>query len=174
MAQLNLSKLNVFLADNFFYIVMAFAVIFLIMLITIISMKMDLSKMQQRYKKMMGESEGQDLERMLDDNAENMKKVLSLVKGMDEEISAVKDLLSKAITRVAILRYDAFEDISSELSFSIALLDDKNNGVVISALNGRDSSCTYAKPIENGTSKYKLSGEEEQVLREAVGNIRRR
>ncbi len=171
----NLNQLNTLIADNFFYIIVALGIIFLLMLFLIIGLKFDLSKMRQRYKKMMGESEGYDLEKMLNDNADNMKKVLAEVKRMDDEISAIKNLLAKAITRVAILRYDAFDDISSDLSFSIALLDDKNNGIIISSLNGRDSSSTYAKPIEDGVSKqYKLSKEEEQVLREAVGNIRRR
>ena len=132
-------------------------------------MKMDISEMQRRYRKMMGTAEGADLEQMLNDNSNRMKKALDDVKAMDSEISAVKNLLEKAITRVAIVRFDAFEDISSDLSFSIALLDDNNNGVVISSLNGRDSSSTYAKPIERGIStKYKLSAEEEQVLREAL------
>ena len=168
MAQLNLSKLNVLLADNFFYVIVAFGIIFLIMLFVIISTKMDLSEMRRRYKKMMTTSEGADLEQLLTNNSSKIKNALAEVERVNAEISAIKNILDRAITRIAIIRYDAFEDISSDLSFSIALLDDNNSGVIISALNGRDSSSTYAKPIENGIStKYKLSKEEEQVLREA-------
>ena len=168
MTQLNLSKLNVLLADNFFYVTIAFGIIFLIMLFVIISTKMDLSEMRLRYKKMMTTSEGADLEQLLTNNASKIKRSLAEIERLDGEISAIKNIMDRAITRVAIVRYDAFEDISSDLSFSIALLDDNNSGIIISALNGRDSSSTYAKPIENGIStKYKLSKEEEQVLREA-------
>ena len=168
MAQLNLSKLNVLLADNFFYVIVAFGIIFLIMLFVIISTKMDLSEMRRRYKKMMTTSEGADVEQLLTNNSSKIKNALAEVERVNAEISAIKNILDRAITRIAIIRYDAFEDISSDLSFSIALLDDNNSGVIISALNGRDSSSTYAKPIENGIStKYKLSKEEEQVLREA-------
>ena len=168
MTQLNLSKLNVLLADNFFYVTIAFGIIFLIMLFVIISTKMDLSEMRLRYKKMMTTSEGADLEQLLTNNASKIKRSLAEIERLDGEISAIKNVMDRAITRVAIVRYDAFEDISSDLSFSIALLDDNNSGIIISALNGRDSSSTYAKPIENGIStKYKLSKEEEQVLREA-------
>jgi len=168
MTQLNLSKLNVLLADNFFYVTIAFGIIFLIMLFVIISTKMDLSEMRLRYKKMMTTSEGADLEQLLTNNASKIKRSLAEIERIDGEISAIKNIMDRAITRVAIVRYDAFEDISSDLSFSIALLDDNNSGIIISALNGRDSSSTYAKPIENGIStKYKLSKEEEQVLREA-------
>ena len=168
MTQLNLSKLNILLADNFFYVTIAFGIIFLIMLFVIISTKMDLSEMRLRYKKMMTTSEGADLEQLLTNNASKIKRSLAEIERLDGEISAIKNIMDRAITRVAIVRYDAFEDISSDLSFSIALLDDNNSGIIISALNGRDSSSTYAKPIENGIStKYKLSKEEEQVLREA-------
>lgn len=169
MTHLSMSKLNVLLADNFFYVTIVFGIIFLIMLFVIISTKMDLSKMHLRYKKMMTTSEGADLEQLLTNNASKIKRSLAEVERLDGEITALKNILDRAITRVAIIRYDAFEDISSDLSFSIALLDDNNSGVIISALNGRDSSSTYAKPIENGIStKYKLSKEEEQVLREAM------
>jgi len=168
MTQLGINKLNILMADNFFYVVIAFGIIFLIMLFVIISTKMDLSKMQRRYKKMMTTSEGADLEQLLTNNASKIKRSLAEIERIDGEISAIKNIMDRAITRVAIVRYDAFEDISSDLSFSIALLDDNNSGVIISAINGRDSSSTYAKPIENGMStKYKLSKEEEQVLREA-------
>ena len=168
MTQFNLGKLNILLADNFFYVTVAFGIIFLIMLVVIINTRMDLSKMRQRYKKMMTTSEGADLEQLLTNNAAKIKNALSEVERMDGEIVAIKNILDRAITRVAIVRYDAFEDISSDLSFSIAFLDENNSGVIISALNGRDSSSVYAKPIENGIStKYKLSKEEEQVLREA-------
>jgi len=168
MTQLGINKLNILMADNFFYVVIAFGIIFLIMLFVIISTKMDLSKMQRRYKKMMTTSEGADLEQLLTNNSSKIKNALAEVERMNGEISAIKNILDRAITRIAIIRYDAFEDISSDLSFSIALLDDNNSGVIISAINGRDSSSTYAKPIENGMStKYKLSKEEEQVLREA-------
>lgn len=168
MTHFGINKLNVLLADNFFYVTIVFGIIFLIMLFVIISTKMDLSKMHLRYKKMMTTSEGADLEQLLTNNANKIKKSLAEVERLDGEIVALKNILDRAITRVAIVRYDAFEDISSDLSFSVALLDDNNSGIIISALNGRDSSATYAKPVENGIStKYKLSKEEEQVLREA-------
>ena len=77
-------------------------------------------------------------------------------------------LLDKAITRVAMVRFDAFEDTSSDLSYCVALLDNNNTGIIISGINGREEARTYAKPIVNGESvHYKLTKEEEQALREA-------
>ena len=58
--------------------------------------------------------------------------------------------------------------MGSDLSYSVALLDSHNNGVVMSSIFGREDSRSYVKPIENGTSTYQLTAEEEQALREAM------
>ena len=164
-----MNNLNILLTENFFYVTCAFGVIFLIMLFIIISMKMDISAMQRRYRKMMGDEDGVNLENMLNEHADNVKKINQDLRLMDDEVASIKKLLEKAITRIAIIRYDAFEDTSSDLSFSLALLDDNKTGVIISSLYGREFSRTYAKPIVNGDSpQYKLTQEEEQVLREAA------
>ncbi|MPM47586.1 hypothetical protein SDC9_94297 [bioreactor metagenome] len=70
--------------------------------------------------------------------------------------------------KVSIIRYKAFEDIGSDLSYSIAMLDGKNNGILITSIYGRNESTTYAKPIDNGISRYDLSEEEEKVLHQAI------
>ena len=83
-------------------------------------------------------------------------------------MSQIKNLATKSISRVAVVRFDAFQDDTAELSYCIALLDAENSGVIISSLTGRDFSRSYVKPIEKGNSQnYKLTKEEEQALREA-------
>ena len=81
-----------------------------------------------------------------------------------KEISELYDILSSCVQKVAILRYNAFSDVGSDLSFSIALLDNDDNGVVITNLYGRESSTTYAKPVDKGHSTYILTGEEEESI----------
>jgi len=75
--------------------------------------------------------------------------------------------LQRCIQKVGVVRYNAFDDVGSDLSFSIALLDDNDNGVVISGIYSRESSTTYAKKIVNGTSKNPLSAEELQAISES-------
>lgn len=72
-----------------------------------------------------------------------------------------------AIRNVAVVRYDAFRDMGGRLSFSMALLDSTDGGVVLTSINGRTETRTYAKVIHEGTSAHALSPEEEQVVREA-------
>ena len=70
---------------------------------------------------------------------------------------------------MALLRYDAFEDVGGRLSFSCALLDDQGNGVVLTSINGRQETRVYAKPVNLGTSSHNLSLEEEESIRRALG-----
>ncbi|MDU4472647.1 MAG: DUF4446 family protein [Clostridium perfringens] len=58
--------------------------------------------------------------------------------------------------------------VGSDLSFSVALLDGENNGVILTGIYGRDYSTTYAKPIDKGISRYDLSEEELHVLNAAM------
>jgi len=72
--------------------------------------------------------------------------------------------INKCTQKVGIIRYNAFENLGSDLSFSIALLNSNDCGLILSGIYSRDSSATYAKPIVNGKSKYALSLEEIQAL----------
>lgn len=73
----------------------------------------------------------------------------------------------RAIRNVAMLRYDAFNDMGGRLSFSLALLDATGDGVVLTSINGHSETRTYAKVIRGGESTHDLSPEEEQVLSDA-------
>jgi hypothetical protein len=74
-----------------------------------------------------------------------------------------------SVRNVALLRYDAFEDVGGRLSFSCALLDDQGSGVVLTSINGRQETRVYAKPVTLGTSSHNLSLEEEEAIRRALG-----
>jgi Protein of unknown function (DUF4446) len=73
-----------------------------------------------------------------------------------------------SVRRVALLRYDAFEDVGGRLSFSCAMLDEQGTGVVITSINGRQETRVYAKPVTARTSSYNLSAEEEEAIRPAM------
>ena len=75
-----------------------------------------------------------------------------------------------ALQRFHLVRYDAFEDMGGRLSFSAALLDENGDGIVISSINGRTETRTYAKPIRNLTSDHNLSQEEGEAIAGAMAN----
>ncbi len=73
----------------------------------------------------------------------------------------------KALRDVAIVRYDALNEMSGQLSFSLALLNAVGDGVVLSSINGRAETRTYAKPVVAGQGEQELSPEEAQAVRSA-------
>jgi hypothetical protein len=74
-----------------------------------------------------------------------------------------------SVRNVALLRYDAFEDVGGRLSFSCAMLDEHGSGVVLTSINGRQETRVYAKPVTGGISTHNLSLEEEEAIRRALG-----
>ncbi|HBT19808.1 MAG TPA: DUF4446 domain-containing protein [Peptococcaceae bacterium] len=84
------------------------------------------------------------------------------------ELERLEKMIETSLRRVGVERYNAFDDVGSDLSFSVAILDDHGTGVVITSLYGRNESRTYAKPIVKGSSQYKLSSEEVAAIRKAM------
>jgi Protein of unknown function (DUF4446) len=73
----------------------------------------------------------------------------------------------RALREVAIVRYDALHEMSGQLSFSLALLNAMGDGVVLSSINGRTETRTYAKPVVRGEGELELSPEEAQAVQSA-------
>ncbi len=96
---------------------------------------------------------------------DQLRDDIAVVHGNTEHL---RDLLRNTLSRIGVVRYDAFDDMGGALSFSAALLDENADGVVISAINGRTETRTYAKPIRNGASEYNLSPEETTALQHAL------
>jgi hypothetical protein len=73
----------------------------------------------------------------------------------------------RALRDLAIVRYDALHEMTGQLSFSVALLNSAGDGVVLSSINGRSETRTYAKVVLSGSGTQPLSPEEEQAVRSA-------
>lgn len=77
------------------------------------------------------------------------------------------------LTRVAVVRFDAFADISGKLSSSAALLDEHGNGLVITTMNGRENARNYIKQVRRGIGVAALSPEEAEAVARAIGSAKR-
>ena len=98
----------------------------------------------------------------------------SRARPVQQRLDVVQSDLADAISHVAVVRYDAFSDMGGRLSFSVALLDDQGDGLVITSINGRTETRTYAKGVKAGASAASLSPEEEQVVGWAMRDVRGR
>lgn len=156
------------LMTNLTYIVGGLGVLVIIMYVIIINLYMNLSYLKKRYRKMMAGADGANLERMLIGHIDETKAVVEENARIKAENKQLAALLQKALTRVGVVRFRAFEDMGSDLSYAVALLDAENNGVILSSIFGREDSRSYVKPIEAGTSTYTLTEEEEEALHKAM------
>ena len=86
------------------------------------------------------------------------------VEGLRGEVGALRAEVSDALRHLAVVRYDAFGDMGGHLSWSLALLDDSGNGVVLTSIHGRSEARTYAKNITDWRCEQQISPEEEEAI----------
>ena len=148
---------------------LAMAVVMIILLIAVIAMMIRFSILNKRYKNFMKKlGNGKDLQEDLENY---MYKVNRVEEQNGEILGKVKNIeedLTKCIQKVGIVRYSAFKDTGSDLSFTLALLDENNDGVVLNGIYSREMSNIYAKPVKNGQSSYTISEEESQAIQKAI------
>lgn len=168
---MDISVFMTFMAGIMPFVVIVMAVVLVILILVVIHQGSRISSMKRRYRKLMAGSDGESIEKMLMQHLDEVHKVVTESERINSENQAIRELLDKAITRVGVIRFRAFDDMGSDLSYAVALLDSHNNGVVLSSIFGRDDSRSYVKPIQNGQSSYKLTEEEEQALYNAVNGI---
>jgi hypothetical protein len=87
------------------------------------------------------------------------------VGGLRGEVHALRSEVSDALRHLAVVRYDAFGDMGGHLSWSLALLDDGGNGVVLTSIHGRSDARTYAKNVSDWSCDQQLSPEEEEAIK---------
>ncbi|MBM7583254.1 hypothetical protein JOD02_002135 [Caldicoprobacter guelmensis] len=125
-------------------------------------------KIIRKYKRLMRGVDNKNLEALLMHYLDRVKNNELKIQDLEYLYKNIEKELESCIQRVGIIRYNPFEQMGSDLSFSIAFLDKNNNGVVLTGLFTRNSSSIYAKPIEKGTSIYPLSQEEVEAINRAI------
>ena len=125
------------------------------------------NKILRKYKRLMRGADNKNLEVMLYKHLDALDASMNRVKELDESYSALTKRLRRSIQNVGIVRYNAFDGMGSNQSFSLALLDENGDGFVLTSLYGRNASTTFAKPIKGMQSSYPLSDEEKKAIEQA-------
>ena len=107
------------------------------------------------------------LQRHLDEVA-GLRRDVSVLRARSEQL---RGMVAGCVSRVATLRYDAFDDMGGRLSYSTALLDEHGDGVVLTSIHGRVDARMYVKPIQAGQSAHTLSAEETEVIERALEGV---
>lgn len=152
--------------DTFLFILLGTIIVLLILYI---NNTVKLNKIEKSYSKFMERlGNGNNVDEMLRAYIYEVEKVANK---NEEIVSYCKELdkhIARCTQKIGMVRYNAFRDTGSDLSFALALLNEHNDGVVLNGIYARDMSNIYAKPIENGQSKYALSNEEKDALLKAI------
>ena len=127
-----------------------------------------LASVRRRLVVALGRGRQEDILQAVSSQIEEVRALRGEIRQMTNELHRLADVFRGALQRFAVYRYDAFEDMGGQLSFSAAILNDHGDGLVISCINGRQEARTYAKPVQQGRSAYNLSPEEEEAIRQAL------
>ena len=159
-----------FLNTDLYKLILPCVVILLFLIVIFEGIK--IHRLKKRYINFMKKlGDGKNLEEDLTHYMNRVNQVAEKTEELTNYCKTLDNDISSCIQKVGMVRYSAFRDTGSDLSFTLALLDEKNNGVVLNGIYSREMSNIYAKPIENGTSeKYTLSEEEKQALNKAINS----
>lgn len=152
--------------EQYFMVIMPalFGISLLLWIVSLIRLK----KLNKKYNAFMKALSGKDVEKLLLEHMENVKKVSEENKETQEKMNEVNNSLKACIQKYGIVRYTAFEDVGSDLSFAVALLDGKDDGIILNGVYSREGSSVFAKPVHKGTTKHTLSEEEQKALENAL------
>ena len=139
----------------------------LILLVVLIWQGMRLHKLNQVRKEFFSSGLGKDLEQILVDQNRGITKINQDLKELDESLTRLYKDNRQNIQKVGFVRFNPFDDAGGNISFTLALLNAQDDGVVISSLHGREGTRLYAKSIQGARSESKLTEEEVQAIRTA-------
>ena len=154
--------------DTFLLVWLIITVLLLLGFIIMISKLYSLNKKYRTFIEKLGN--GKNIEEDLETYMYRVEKVEKQNAEITNYIKTLDEDLTKCIQKVGIVRYNAFKDTGSDLSFTLALLDEHNDGVVLNGIYSREMSNIYAKPIKNGKSTYTMSEEETRAVQKAINS----
>lgn len=158
-----------FLETDTFLIVIS--VVLCVLVIAFIVLLAKLFSINKKYKTFINKlGNGNNIEEDLENYMYRVERVEKQNAEIRELINSIDTNMANCIQKIGIVRYNAFKDTGSDLSFALAMLDEKNNGVVLNGIYSREMSNIYAKPVENGKSTYTISEEEQQAIQKAMEN----
>lgn len=144
--------------------------IFIVVLFVIIILQMKkLNRLQKRINKFMTGKDAKSLEKDIVGLYEDNKFLKINVDKNKKDIRTLYKNMEHAFQKIGLIKYDAFQQMGGKLSFSLALLDENNNGFILNSVHSTEGCYTYTKEIKNGECAISLGEEEQQALDMAIG-----
>ncbi|GAB6179193.1 DUF4446 family protein [Desulfotomaculum defluvii] len=160
-----------FIDLNNSYIVIGLSLLIILLLIVQLRLNRKFNEVSKKYRLLTRGPSGSDLEEILQRYTDDVSQVIENNKELLKEHEILKEQLLQCVHNPGLIRFNAFTNMGSDLSFSLAMLDRRGDGVVLTGLYGRDETRLYAKPILKGSSDYSLTEEEKKAIQRSLENM---
>lgn len=141
-----------------------------VLLVVVVVVSSRLRSLQQAYTVALGDDDADDLVGAIAAQSRRLARVADDVRVVHANTEQLRDVQRGSVSRLGLVRYDAFPDMGGMLSFSAAFLDERGEGLVLTAINGRQEARAYGKPVRDGRSEHSLTDEERAAVRAAMSS----
>lgn len=154
---------------DFGYVFLGMIIIILILIILVIIQMITTSKLKKKYLKFMQGKDAKNLEKDIIGLYEDNKFIKTAAEKNRKDIKDLYKKLQSTFQKLGIVKYDAFRHMGGQLSFSLALLDEDDNGFILNSVHSTEGCYSYTKEVKGGKCSILLSDEEKQALDMAMG-----
>ncbi|MEG0798337.1 MAG: DUF4446 family protein [Acidaminococcaceae bacterium] len=159
-----MEQANMVMTMHLAHIIGVLAILILILFIMLWRSTAQVHVLQAKYDLFAKGSDNVDIGSLLTETLAELKVAQAKIKQLEEHDAKLAKQLQGCVQKLNVVRYNAFDEMGGEMSYSVAFLDGENNGVVLSSIYGREDNRSYGKPIKNGKSEHTLSKEEIEAL----------
>lgn len=158
-----MEELNLLAGQHIFIITVLLAVVIFILLIMLVMTRKKLAVMQDKYDYFTKGSEA-NIDQVLTRTLQELEKTQEELQQLQQKHGQLREQVKGCIQKVKMERYDAFDAMGGEMSYSILLADENNDGIILTSIYGREDNRCYAKDVKGGKSSYVLAEEEKKLL----------
>lgn len=153
------------------YIIIALLALMLIIAVIAVIALVKYKKLEKKYIRFMGGNSAKALESHLMNIIDQEKDNLRKIEENRNDIEILTRKMEGAYQKLGLVKYDAFHEMGGKLSFSLALLNEKDDGFLINTVHQSESSYSYVKSVKSGSCNIELTKEEEKALQKALGTV---
>lgn len=152
------------------YLVIGLAALVLVLIIIMLVSSIQMHGLKKKYKNFMTGKDGKNLEDTILKRLDQVDKLIESNLINQKNIDRIAADMNHTFQKVGLVKYDAFNEMGGKLSFSLALLNRKNDGFIINAMHSREGCYTYIKEVIHGNSIIMLAEEEKEALEMAMSS----
>ena len=157
-----------FLNSYYGIFLMIIFIVLIVLLYQFVQINKKLSLQKRRYDMLLRGRVDFNLEELIKAHSTDIFEINKLIEELKSDVNIAKSKSAFSFQKIGFVKYDAFFDLKNKLSYSLALLDSFNNGILFTTIYGRESCIMYAKEVKSGKVNQELSEEEIKALNKAI------